>query len=136
MSKLDELKKLINESVTPDDIIMAILSKMKNDYIPKDPGVIHHAIYELKQKSEFRDLLDDFSFDTSGILPFSDLLDTVLFRLETSCILGTLNPRYEQYELSQEKKEQLLERTSQKFTAKKPVIEELSNQFEAIILQN
>ncbi|PKM80491.1 MAG: hypothetical protein CVU89_13135 [Firmicutes bacterium HGW-Firmicutes-14] len=137
MSKLEELKKFIDETVTPDDLIIAILSNIKHDYIPKDPGIIHRAIFELKQKEEFNELLDEFSFDTSGILPFSDLLDTVLFRLETSCILGTLNPRYEKYELSKEKKEQLFKRTSEKLSAKLPIIAELSGQFEALVcMQN
>lgn len=133
MSKVEELKKYFSKTITPDDIIMALLSEMKGNYIPKDPEIIHRAMYELKQEAEYKDLLKEFRFDVSGLTPFSDLLDRVLFRLEAACILGTINPRFKKYELATEQKENLAKRISIKFADQKSIISKASDRFEKII---
>jgi len=113
MGKLDELKKAIRETITPDDVIKALLSQMKTNQITKDPEKIHKAIYTLKQKYGY--YFQEFEFDCSGLTPFSDLLDRILFRLETTSNLGTVNPRYLIYELTQDTKQDLKDDSLVKF---------------------
>ncbi|WP_353928704.1 hypothetical protein [Desulfofundulus kuznetsovii] len=116
MSKIETLKRMRKEYKAPDDVFEALLSQVEGQYIPKDPAIIHDAIYRLAQEQGFRELLKDFHFDTSGISPFSDLLDRVLFRLEISGILGTIEPKFERYVLSRRSKAELLETYREKFS--------------------
>lgn len=115
MSEIDILRQFHEKKIYPDDVIMAILSKLRAISIPKDPAIIHDAIFRLRQKDEFYELLSEFQFDNSGLVPFSEMLDRVLFRLETSSILGTLNPKYEFYDLPETRKAVLLDQAYYKF---------------------
>ena len=131
MSKrLEELKLRLEQAKASDDVIMGILSRMDKVSIPKDPGILHQAIYELKKKDNYNKLLQDFYFDISGITPFSDLLDRVLFRLETANILGTLNPRYAMYELQKEKLAQGFDKFSDD---EKALLRNMSQDFSELI---
>lgn len=131
MSRIECLKKQFEETLTPDELIMAIFSKVEEKNIKKDPAMIHQAIFELKKRDEnLNKLLEDFIFDKSGITPFSELLDRVLFRLETSCIFGTMNPRYAVYEI----KKDLLNETYEKMKPeKKQVIDNLKKDINELI---
>ena len=97
MSKLAEFIESMNSRVTPDDTVKALLSQISVSQLAKDPEKIHRAFYRLKV--DHQELLRDFDFDTSSSVPFCDLLDRILFRLETSTLLGTLNPNYARYEI-------------------------------------
>lgn len=127
---LEELKLFVDRAIVPDDVIMGILSGLSDNSISKDPGVFHQAIYDLKKKSDYSELLKEFNFDTSGLTPYSDLLDRVLFRLETANILGTLNPRYAMYELQ---KEQLKQRFEKFPSNKKTLLRQMSKDFTSLI---
>lgn len=130
MSKLEELKNLVQTTVTPDDVVKAILSQVKIERITKDPERIHGAIYALKQK--YNEVFKDFDFDKSGLSPFSDLLDRILFRLETTRVLGTLNPAYLQYELPEERS--FLKSSLNKFPQpEKERMISISNEFEELV---
>ena len=87
MSRVDELRKTVQETVTPDDLIMALLSGIKTARITGDEGRIHMAIFNLKQRHKDNGLLGDFHFNPSEIDPSSDLLERILYRLTTSEIL-------------------------------------------------
>lgn len=134
MSKLEALVSFLNESVKPDDVIIRMLCEMKGNYLPKDPAIIHNAIFQLKRDPEFSELLKQFSFDEAGMNPYSELLDRVLFRLEASTLLGTLNPMYEKYELSSESKEQLLSKVSNKFKNNEEVLRMMGSRFETLVM--
>lgn len=98
MQTLEELKMRINSTPSLDDLIAAILHKSEQSHIPKAEAFFQQSFYQLK--SEFPNLFDDFVFDESGIIPFSDTLDSVLFRLEASSMLSTMNPSYSSYDIS------------------------------------
>lgn len=78
--------------------------------------------------------MDEFEFDLSGLSPFSDLLDRVLFRLETSAVLGTLNPAYSRYEIRDETKEYIRAESQQKFSGELlSVIQAVGGRFEQLV---
>lgn len=134
MSKIESLKKLRQETVLPDDLIMEVLIKMDGGKIPRNRAVFHKAVYSLKKEPEYSDLLGRFEFDEFSLTPFSDELDSVLFRLEASHILGTLNPSYETYDLSQLKDPKLEARVASKFSPEtREVISRMSKDFERLI---
>lgn len=99
MSRFEQLKKLCQNTITPDHVVMAVLSKLKTSSIPKDPAIIHKGFYHLKLNENYKELTKDFFFNMSGLTPFSELLDEILFKLETASVLSTTNPSYEKYEL-------------------------------------
>ncbi|MDD3268980.1 MAG: hypothetical protein PHX14_06640 [Syntrophomonadaceae bacterium] len=131
MSKIAELKETLSKKQRPDDVIMAILAKTKGDSIIKDPSKIHQSIYELSIKNQvWGKYLDAFYFDISGITPFSDLLDQVLSRLETSSLLATPNPRYEEYHL----KKEFLSRSIKKFdSSEQQTLQDMADEFNNLL---
>lgn|GEM_PF-2649770 len=131
MSKIDELKTSLRTTRKPDDVIMAILASTSKTKIVKDPTVFHNAIFELSKNESWNGYLEDFFFDVSGISPFSDLLDQVLSRLETSCVLATPNPRYEEYDLQKD----YLSISLNKFDAsQQDCLKQMANKFEEILI--
>lgn len=95
MRSLEELKIEIRNRTSTDDLVSAIIHKSSQTKIPKAEAFLQQSFYKLK--IDFPDLFEDFVFDNSGIIPFSDSLDSTLFRLESSSILSTLNPSYSNY---------------------------------------
>lgn len=95
MRSIEELKKYVAQNTTLDNLIEAIIYKSKQEKIPKSQAFIQQAFYNLKKI--FPQLLNDLIFDESGVTPFSNELDSVLFRMEASAILSTLNPTYKNY---------------------------------------
>lgn len=129
MNSIQELKERYLSYISSDTVIAAILFKLNNTKLPKDPGVIHEVIYKLKMNKKYKDLLEDFYFDDSGLTPFSKELDEILFRMELSGILKTLNPHYECYNISGNK--DLLESHFKKFGQREQdIICEMSEEFE------
>jgi hypothetical protein len=134
MSKVAEMKEALRKSTTTDDFIKALFSEVKTNKIKKDPSAIHEAIYNLKRIHKDDELFNNFYFDCSGISPFSDLLDRILFRLETASVLGAINPRYLVYELMTETKEYLKKESLEKFEpAVRENIKLLSEEFEGMV---
>lgn len=112
MATVADLKRKFAETITDDDTLMAILRTLDMDELPKDPSFIHKAMYEVKLRNS-DDLFKNFRFDTSGITPFSDRLDQVIFRLETTHILSTMNPSYELYKVEKNELEKALHKFPQ-----------------------
>lgn len=132
MNPLEKLKSEYSSYKGPDDIVKAILFKTSETTIPKDPSIIHKVFFQLKETREYHDLLNEFSFDLSGLSPFSELLDRVLFRLEISCILKTPNPSYEKYTINSSDK--TFEKSFNKFgEEEKKIISEISQTFSSLI---
>jgi len=57
----------------------------------------------------------------------------VLFRLEVASVLPTLNPTYECYELSQEKKEILAKNLTKFSETERPIISSMGARFEDLM---
>lgn len=85
---VEELKK----TVTPDDVIAAILSFLTVEKIPLDVKKIHTAISELKKKHP--KMFKQFVFSRKDYYPYSTLLERVLFRLQNSDLINTVNPDF------------------------------------------
>jgi len=98
MMSISDLKERIKNRPTSDDLVSAVIFKAEKDRIPKSQAFLQQAFYNLK--IAFPDHFSDFVFDESGLTPFSDKLDSILFRLEASAILSTLNPTYENYTIT------------------------------------
>jgi len=92
VKSLEDLSREVQYDSTLDDIVEAIIFKSNQTKIPKAKAFFQQTFYRLQQESP--DFLGDFIFDESGLTPFSDELDSILFRLEASGVLHTLNPAY------------------------------------------
>ncbi|MCL6589947.1 MAG: hypothetical protein K6U80_08345 [Firmicutes bacterium] len=131
MSRYEELIGALKKVVAPDDVIGAMICEIKNKELPTDPKYIHGAIMQLK--TQYPDLLKDFVFFEGNSFPFSDLLERVLFRLESSLILSTLNPSYEKYN-TVNCNPQIVETFRSKFSEEDyQRIKEMAKQFEALV---
>lgn len=109
MTNLDELKREVIDSVTISDLLLASLyGVLKNVQgtcqLVKSNCLIHEIFYALKDNPEFRDdsLLQKLTFDESLSTPYSEEIDTALFRIETAHILETNNPSYQGYSVKEE----------------------------------
>jgi len=125
MRNIADLKKELQEKITPDNIVEAIIFKAnetlketKYNTIPKHGAFLQTVFHNMK--NEVPDLFSDFIFDESGINPFSNELDSILFRLEASTILPTLNPSYKNYSIINSK---ILEASYKKLEEKKEKID-------------
>ena len=98
IEKLKDYKK----KVTPEDKIMALFSKIGSETINKNHGKIQKALYKLKSNPEYEAYFEAFTFNTSGLIPYSKLLENTLNRLETFSIFATLNPTYNTYKINHE----------------------------------
>jgi len=127
---MEEFKKNINTTRKPDDVIKVILGNTSNNKIVKDPVKIHRAIYSLTKQDQWKPYLKDFYFNLSSISPFSDQLDQVISRLETSYLLSTPNPRYDSYTLQ---KDYLLEAMAKFDEEDHIILKEMAKEFEALI---
>jgi len=122
--------KLLRQEVAPEDIIMALFSQMKSDIIRKDHGAIQEAMFKLRETPGYKSFLEDFIFDTSGITPYSKLLEKVINRLETFSVFGTLNPSYDMYKLD---KDYLLNAYEKFDTNKKDLLARMGQELESLI---
>ena len=95
MKSLIDLCLEIEPESTIDDLVEAIIFKSGQRKLPKSQAFLQQVFYSLQKDNPT--LFADFIFDESGITPFSDELDSVLFRLEASNVLHTLNPGYRSY---------------------------------------
>ena len=110
MRNLAELREVVKNIVTKENIVEAIIYRLYEmtkenkqnillETIPKSQTILQTVFFNLKKKVP--SLFTDFIFDESGVTPFSDDLDTVLFRLEASTILPALNPSYKNYDIAE-----------------------------------
>jgi len=98
----EELIKQLKNVVTPDDIVASIFSFLTVDQIPLDVKKIHSAFYQLKQ--EWPKMFNQFVFSRKGYYPYSNLLERVLFRLQNSDLINTINPDFKRCIVSKESK--------------------------------
>ena len=133
MKSIAELKKDFQSKTTPDNIVEAVIFqiyKNANSYkIPKTQAIFQTAFFKMKKENP--GLFSDFLFDESGITPFSDELYSVLFRLETSKVLHSLNPGYESYTIADSLG--LLEASYKKLESKKTEIDKCAEIFSELI---
>ena len=103
--------------VFPDDKIRVILKEMniENEPIKYDDKIFQTSLYNFSMK--YPNLLNEFTFTTSGTFPFSDLLERVLTRAKISRVLKTVNPDFEQIGLATGTNEYIEENIKPKFDA-------------------
>ena len=101
--------------IFPDDKIRVILKEMniENEPIKYDDKIFQITLYNFSLK--YPDILKEFTFTTSGTFPFSELLERVLTRAKISRVLKTVNPDFEQIELSQGTNKYIKENIEPKF---------------------
>ena len=129
MSSIEQLREEIRNTKTIDDIIEAIFYKVRvtiNDFIPKSQVFLQRTFFQLKKESP--QLFKGFIFDESGVTPFSDELDSVLFRLEASTIFATLNPTYKNYNITDDALE-LLKTSYEKLESERVEIDKCATIF-------
>ena len=103
MKTIAELREEVQNRRTMDNTVEAIIYKVCNTIdkiIPKSQAFLQKTFFRLKKESP--KLFSGFIFDESGITPFSDELDSVLFRLEASTVFATLNPTYRNYNITED----------------------------------
>ena len=131
---LVELKDAVQKEITNNNRVEAIIcqtyktlqDKSQNTYtIPKSQDVFQQLFFQMKNK--YSDFFADFIFDESGVTPFSDELDSVLFRLETSTILPALNPSYKDYNITSSLK--VLEASYEKLKDQRDIIDSCAKIF-------
>jgi hypothetical protein len=90
MDNIIDIKNNIKKSITIDDVIGSIIYKYllssNNSTIPSRE-ILHIIFSKLKNNPKYTELFKDIIFDNSGIIPFSDELDEVLFRMEISNLI-------------------------------------------------
>jgi len=129
MKTLSELRDEVNLNTTLDDKVEAIIYKSGQMKVPKSQAFIQQTFYALHK--ECPELLDGFIFDESGITPFSDELDSALFRLEASNVLHTLNPAYKDYHI--EDSVDVLKKSYDKFQKMSSEIDRCAKMFSELV---
>ena len=131
VKSLADLKLEIENSKSIDDLVMAIFFKSSQEKIPKSHAFLQRAFFSLKQ--EFPGLFTEFIFDESGVTPFSEELDSVLFRLEASAILSTLNPTFKNYIMTNFPEQ--FEKSYQKISSDFSEIDQCALLFSSLVLK-
>jgi hypothetical protein len=131
MKSILELRNEVQNGITKDDVVEAIIYKSKQTKIPKNDSFLQQAFYCLKKETP--ELFSDFIFDESGVTPFSDELDSVLFRLEASTVLSTLNPNYKNYTIASAP--DLLQKSYDKLQSKAAQIDKCAKLFSKLVRQ-
>ncbi|MHA1483601.1 MAG: hypothetical protein ACTSQA_09260, partial [Candidatus Heimdallarchaeaceae archaeon] len=76
----------------------------------------------------------EFVFSRGDLYPYSKELERILFRLQQSKILGTINPSYENYILTNESKEVVVEHLTNKFSeCDRELLLEMSKKLEGFL---
>lgn len=119
---LDSLKE-----VTSSDVLQAILAGLTSERISRDSIVFQETVYNL---SKNHPILKRFRFNTSGIHPYSEELERVIYRLECSHALGALNPSYTCYQIDKIKLSESLKKFSDDEISE---IQEISRKLEECI---
>jgi len=131
MKSLSDLCLEVQSNATIDDVVEAIIFKAEQAKIPKSQAFFQRAFYQLQKEEP--DLFNEFVFDESGLTPFSDELDSVLFRLEASNVLHTLNPAYRNYQIDDSM--ELLEESYKKLHERVAEIDRCALMFSDLIKQ-
>jgi len=129
--KKELLQRLIRTK-TPDDKVAAMFSFLEKNEIPLDSEKIHRAFYKLKEK--YPGILEEFVFSRNDIYPFSSLLERILFRLQNSGVISTVNPDFKRCMISDESKNHIREHILPIFQdEEKHKLEEIGKMFEQLM---
>ena len=133
----DETRKKISESIkkyrSSDSLIAYLFALQKNEWLPTEDKKIHTALFKLQK--EYPDLFGEFIFSRGDLYPFSKELEEILFRLQQSGVLGTINPGFEKYILPNKSKKVILESLSEKLSKEeKEKLEQMTNKFESLLM--
>jgi len=97
-SSLELLKRKIQETTTPLDVVSSILLNFENrSTITTDYNKLHTAFFEIAGD----ELFSSFRFFKTGLYPFSPLLEDVLQRMAVSGMISCMNPIYENYKITE-----------------------------------
>lgn len=101
----------VSKDDTIAELLLASLYKIIVDssgtcQLVKSNRLIHKIFYDMKKDVAFQKdrLISRLSFDESLPTPYSEEIDTALFRIETAHILETNNPSYQGYSVKEENK--------------------------------
>ena len=100
--EVEKIKKSLRTGAFLDDFIAKILLSMTIDRITTKPSKLHQAIYRIKDKYPE---LKDITFDESGVIPFSDELDSVFFRLGLTGLISCQNTSFDYFRIREETRE-------------------------------
>jgi len=96
---IEGLRNKINASVSPGDVVLAILQELPNQDITTDQQKLDKVFYELSKESKYRELLKDFVFDLSDFSPRCRMLETLLDSLSGALKLETKNILAKEYRI-------------------------------------
>ena len=93
MKNIEEIKKTIEISKSSQNLLCAIIYKSRLNKIPTG-SFLYKSIFEIQRETRSKELLAIYTFDESGITPFSDKLYSDLFCLSLSNIIVSKIPGY------------------------------------------
>jgi hypothetical protein len=132
---IDDRKKIeeeIRRTVSPDDVIANIFSFLSVNEIPLDNKLLHTAIWNLKKK--YPDYFKEFIFSEVDYYPFSSLFERILFRLQNSNLINTINPGFKRCIIEEGSKKYIRENISPLFGKKNDEIKKIAEDFEKMVV--
>ena len=132
----DERRREISQGIksyrSPDSVIAYLFARLKSEILTTDDNTLHSTIFELKK--EYPDFFKDFTFSRGDIYPFSKELEGILFRLQQSGVLGSINPTWEFFIFPETSKKIVLEHLSNKFSEQeKKILYEMSIKLQGLL---
>jgi len=82
--------------------VAGLLAYSEEETFPIDRKFLHGFMKNVRDKEEYRDFLEEFSFSEVDIYPFSRLFEEVINNLLLSGILKALNPAYKKLSMDKE----------------------------------
>jgi hypothetical protein len=102
---INALRKKVDSSTTPGDLVLAILQEYPSEKITTDQLQLDRIFYELSQIDKYKKLLKDFVFDLSDFSPRCRMLETILDSLSAALKLETININAKEYRIKKSVKE-------------------------------
>ncbi len=103
--KRDSVIKRIKNYKSVDEVVAYLFATIGDEDITANDYVLHSAFYELKKKHP--ELLDELSFTSGQIFPFSADLQRAIFNLQRSELMEAPNPSYEYHVMKKKDKDVL-----------------------------
>lgn len=117
--------------ISPTDIISGMLvylsDKFNVESFPTNRRITHAIIYDIKNSG--CKLLDDFSFDTSDMFPYSPIFDEALANIQACNDLQRKNPEMANFYINPQAKSYFDNILQGKFENQLTDLEELAKQF-------
>lgn len=133
MSSTTDLDTLLKR-FTPQDVIGAIFAYSGLETFPSDREQLHQFIRQEKT-GEGAELLEPFVFSEGvDLYPFSRLLESVLMQLQLGGWLSAKNPEYDRFGLTDDIRNDIQEKISQRFSPEKlSVLQKIGQEFRDFI---